>query len=227
MSFSPPDTNGKRSPSLVGGTGNPSRKNARTDDSTDGPSPIAEKDEAKPRSTRGARACTACRRRKLKCVGSEQGLPCKRCLTCSRECVFEESNRGKRSSKKHELLTWSVLKMERTLDTVVRSIGNPSMTSGMISCPPSPVAQTAQTQALLQSPSPTPRESSPPQSASLYLSSPKLCCLPDNSLNPLGLLADASLANRRAHGITTSFTARPTDGDADHPPGVASDNYFG
>lgn len=116
--------------------------------------------------------------------------------------------------------------MERTLDTVLRSIGNPSMTSGMISRSPSPVAQTAQTQALLQSPSPPPQQSCPPQSATLSLSSPKLHSLPDNSLNPLGLLAEASLANRRAHGITTSFTARPTDGDADHPLGVASDNYF-
>jgi hypothetical protein len=116
--------------------------------------------------------------------------------------------------------------MERTLDTVLRSIGNPSMTSGMISRSPSPVGQTAQTQALLQSPSPPPQQNCPAQSVTLSSSSPKLHSLPDNSLNPLGLLAEASLANRRAHGITTSFTARQTDGDSDHRLGVASDNYF-
>ena len=116
--------------------------------------------------------------------------------------------------------------MERTLDTVLKSIGNPSMTSGMISRSPSPVAQTAQTQALLQSPSPPPQQNYPPQSATLSSASPKLHSLPDNSLNPLGLLAEASLANRRAHGVTTSFTARQTDADSDRRLGVASDNYF-
>ena len=116
--------------------------------------------------------------------------------------------------------------MERTLDTVLRSIGNPSMTSGMISRSASPVPQTAQTQALLQSPSPPPMQNCAPQNGTLSSSSPKLHSLPDNSLNPLGLLAEASLANRRAHGITTLFTARPTDGDSDHRLGVASDNYF-
>lgn len=45
------------------------------------------------------RACTVCRRLKMKCVGAEQGPPCKRCLASNHECVFEESNRGKRSSK--------------------------------------------------------------------------------------------------------------------------------
>lgn len=116
--------------------------------------------------------------------------------------------------------------MERTLDTVLRSIGNPSMTSGMISRSPSPVAQAAQTQALLQSPSPPPQPNYPAQSATLSSASPKLHSLPDNALNPLGLLAEASLANRRAHGITTSFTARQTDTDSDPRLGVASDNYF-
>jgi hypothetical protein len=55
MSFSPPDTSGKRPPSLLSGFGDSSRKKARIDDSTDGPSPAAEKDEPKPKSTRGAR----------------------------------------------------------------------------------------------------------------------------------------------------------------------------
>ena len=45
------------------------------------------------------RACTNCRRLKMKCVGAEQSPPCKRCLTGNHECIFEESNRGKRSNK--------------------------------------------------------------------------------------------------------------------------------
>lgn len=55
MSFSPPLPNGKRPSSIVSGLGDSSRKKARTDDSTDGLSPSAEKDEPKPKSTRGAR----------------------------------------------------------------------------------------------------------------------------------------------------------------------------
>lgn len=55
--------------------------------------------------------------------------------------------------------------------------------------------------------------------------SPKLHSLPDNSLNPLGLLAEASLANRRAHAASSG---RKTSGMARPPAamGVASDTYF-
>ncbi|KIJ16877.1 hypothetical protein PAXINDRAFT_168319 [Paxillus involutus ATCC 200175] len=227
MSYSPSNTNGKRpSSSLIGGLSDSGRKKARTDESIDIPSPSTEKEEPKPKSTRGSRACTVCRRLKMKCVGAEQGPPCKRCVSGNHDCIFEESNRGKRSSKKHELLTRSLRKMERTLDTVLRSIGNPSMTSGMVSRSPSPVAQTAQTQALLASPSPPPQPVYPTQINSLPPTSPELHCLPDNALNPLGLLAEASLANRRAQGITTSFVARPAEPDPDRRLGVASDNYF-
>lgn len=46
--------------------------------------------------------------------------------------------------------------------------------------------------------------------------------LPDNALNPLGLLAEASLANRRAQaGIKSSVAAEVGD-----KIGVASDTYF-
>ena len=100
------------------------------------------------------------------------------------------------------------------------------MASGMISRSPSPAAHTAQTQALLQSPSPPPQHNIPLQSSTLSSSSPKLHSLPDNALNPLGLLVEASEAKRRANGITTSFIARPTDGDSEHRLGVASDNFF-
>lgn len=181
----------------------------------------------------------------MKCVGAEQGPPCKRCLAGGHECIFEESNRGKRSSKKHELLTRSLRKMERTLDTVLRSIGNPDIASGYMSRSPSPSAQTATTQALLASPSPPPSttaSSFPPQASSSSShhhqnslshpipASPKLHSLPDNALNPLGLLAEASLANRRAQAgsfYDKDSTKIPSTDSADYKKlGVASDLYF-
>jgi hypothetical protein len=121
--------------------------------------------------------------------------------------------------------------MERTLDTVLKSIGNPSIASGMVSRSPSPSNANNATQALLsqadQPPSPpaTTTFSSSRHQTLVPPSSPKLHSLPDNSLNPLGLLAEASLANRRAHAASsakkTSGMARPPA-----PMGVASDAYF-
>lgn len=118
--------------------------------------------------------------------------------------------------------------MERTLDTVLRSIGNPGIASGMVSRSPSPSPQTATTQALLD------ESPSPPLDSSTFRSnhhqpagSPKLHSLPDNSLNPLGLLAEASLANRRAQATNQSgIIARSTDPNEKPKLGVASDNYF-
>jgi hypothetical protein len=162
--------------------------------------------------------------------------------------------------------------MERTLDTVLRSIGNPSIASGMISRSPSPDSANAATssrhgtQALLaRSPSPsvglsvasgsggagpssgigginpnaTQNHSSQYASPSASFSgpshthangsgqapirpkqqpgSPKLHSLPDNSLNPLGLLAEASLANRRAQQASAGshgLVARPSSSAA-------------
>ncbi|TRM59205.1 fungal-specific transcription factor domain-containing protein [Schizophyllum amplum] len=144
-------------------------------------SPTADPSGSEPpktKATRGSRACTVCRRLKMKCVGAEHGPPCKRCQTGGHECIFEESNRGKRSSKKHEILTRSLRKMERTLDTGYHHHDHYAQ-------PPSP----------------------------------KLHSLPDNSLNPLGLLAEASLANRRAQQNVPSMSA---SGQV----GVASANYF-
>ncbi|CAA7270959.1 unnamed protein product [Cyclocybe aegerita] len=230
--------NGKRpASSLSNSTMNDSRKKPRKDDESDVTSPAAEKDEptVKAKPTRGSRACTVCRRLKMKCVGAEQGPPCKRCQTGNHECIFEESNRGKRSSKKHEILTRSLRKMERTLDTVLRSIGNPSIASGMISRSPSPSAQNSGTQALLaRSPSPPPSTSTYPSNSHHHHhhphhpGSPKLHSLPDNSLNPLGLLAEASLANRRAQTIHVGGLASAPEADDESQPklGVASDNYF-
>ncbi|KAI0256586.1 fungal-specific transcription factor domain-containing protein [Lactifluus subvellereus] len=211
---------------------NDSNKRRREDEGT---ATSVDGSEPKAKPTRGSRACTVCRRLKMKCVGAEQGPPCKRCIAGNHECIFEESNRGKRPSntRKHELLTRSLRKMERTLDTVLKSIGNPSIASGMVSRSPSPSNVNNATQALLsrtdQPPSPPGAATfSPPSSRTQGVAppnSPKLHSLPDNSLNPLGLLAEASLANRRAHaassGRKTSGMARPPA-----PMGVASDAYF-
>ncbi|KAG9039454.1 hypothetical protein FRB95_010743 [Tulasnella sp. JGI-2019a] len=208
--------------------------------------------DGKPKATRGSRACTVCRRLKMKCVGAENGPPCKRCETGGHECIFEESNRGKRSTKKSEAMQRSLSKMEKTLDVVLRSLGNPALQN---------LAETIQQQSSDHSPSPTtanivqpPLPShlvtnltsnsnsatnliahspssyghgqdnhaqggmGPPMrrsessghhqgsqlasgslgSRSLHQpTSPKLDSLPDSTLNPLGLLADTSLAHRR------------------------------
>lgn len=118
--------------------------------------------------------------------------------------------------------------MERTLDTVLRSINNPGITSGMVSRSPSPTAQTATTQALLAH-SPSPAASEPPYQEHHHQGpgSPKLHSLPDNTLNPLGLLAEASLANRRAQAShPDAITARTAGSSETRKLGVASDNYF-
>ncbi|KAG9226521.1 hypothetical protein CCMSSC00406_0005812 [Pleurotus cornucopiae] len=114
--------------------------------------------------------------------------------------------------------------MEKTLDTVLRSIGNPTIASGMISRSPSPSAQTVTTQALLGS---TPSPPASPFPHGQRPGSPKLHSLPDNALNPLGLLAEASLANRRATvSNSAALAARPSSKDGPQSLGVASANYF-
>ncbi|KAH8106949.1 fungal-specific transcription factor domain-containing protein [Cristinia sonorae] len=220
------NANGKRpASSLASRQQNDSRKKAKRDDAADAPSPATDKaEELKTKPTRGSRACTVCRRLKMKCVGAENGPPCKRCQTGNHECIFEESNRGKRSTKKHEILTRSLRKMERTLDTVLRSLGNPSLAAGMLSRSPSPSPQAQSTQALLASPSPSPGQSHAP----ILPGSPKLHSLPDNSLNPLGLLAEASLANRRAQQAAARSDSPVATSSADQAGklGVASATYF-
>lgn len=212
-----------------------SRKKSRLDDREDDDinSPTSEMPEVKVKATRGSRACTVCRRLKMKCVGAENGPPCKRCEAGNHQCIFEESNRGKRSAnnniRKHEQLTRSLRKMEKTLDTVLRSIGNPgisSIASGMVSRSPSPSDPTSKTQALLETPSPPPQIPQAIQALQHHrLSSPRLHSLPDNELNPLGLLAEASLANRRAQNRSQNLTEESSV-DAGQKVGVASDLYF-
>ncbi|SNX86216.1 uncharacterized protein MEPE_04925 [Melanopsichium pennsylvanicum] len=97
----------------------------------------------KQKPTRGARACTNCRRLKMRCVGAEKGPPCNRCRNGNHECVFEESNRGKKGGKnqKAEAMQQSLRKMEQTLATVLRSIRDPGLAAqhgGMVTRSPSP-----------------------------------------------------------------------------------------
>ena len=56
--------------------------------------------------------------------------------------------------------------------------------------------------------------------------SPKLHSLPDNTLNPLGLLAEASLANRRAQAASRAESRSTSAADNQPKLGVASDVYF-
>lgn len=58
----------------------------------------------------------------MKCVEADidNGVRCLRCRNGNLECVFEESMRGKRSSKgkKSEIMAKNLKDMENTLDTV-------------------------------------------------------------------------------------------------------------
>lgn len=155
--------------------------------------------------------------KKFQVSHSRGGLEyCSRILTCSNNV------------KKHEQLTRSLRKMEKTLDTVLRSIGNPglsSIASGMVSRSQSPSNPVNKTQTLLGTPSPPPASNM--HSMHQHPGSPRLHSLPDNELNPLGLLAEASLANRRAQQqahsqLKTENTSSNTVGNV----GVANEVYF-
>ena len=126
-------------------------------------------------------------------------------------------------------MTRSIRKMEKQLDTVLRTIGNPAMPQVSLSRSPSPTAQAQATgtRALLAtSPSPPPQSTFHPSTVPANVpGSPKLHSLPDNALNPLGLLAEASLANRRAQAATNHAAAPPAT-SSEPKVGVASDNYF-
>jgi hypothetical protein len=125
-------------------------------------------------------------------------------------------------------------KIEKTLDTVLRSLGNPSTVSGMISRSPSPSGdlepnlpqQAAATKLLLASPILSTPDSQSHHNDHPIPSSPKLHSLPDNTLNPLGLLAEASLANRRSNSSSHGLVPRPLDAPPNNQVGVASEVYF-
>ncbi|KAF8607837.1 hypothetical protein BDV93DRAFT_467449, partial [Ceratobasidium sp. AG-I] len=245
---------GKKRPAAKTAGGSASKKAKQVvendeDDDDESPAP-ANGAQPKPKSTRGSKACTNCRRLKMKCVGADQGSPkCDRCRLNGHECIFEESNRGKKPSKKQENLLRQLKRMESTLDTLMHSISHPGLTSipsGMVSRSPTPsspsVAASNNARTLLGSPSASTPDLASSNGSSLAKpretqrsSSPRLHMLPDNTLNPLGLLAEASLQNRRERGTSGGLGGMlPTNIDEDdgsgkvegRPVGVASDAYF-
>ena len=140
------------------------------------------------------------------------------------------------SPRKHEVLARSMRKIERTLDTVLRSLGNPSTVSGMLSRSPSPTSlndgrdaaitpqQIVATRELMDSDNESPAQT--PQEPAAQ-SSPKLHSLPNDTLNPLGLLAETSLATRKATAEHSGHLyPRPFDDTGAAKVGVASEVYF-
>ncbi|GAA5906540.1 Zn(II)2Cys6 transcription factor [Sporobolomyces salmoneus] len=87
-------------------------------------------EEPKKKSTRGSRACTVCRKLKMRCVGAEEGPPCKRCKNGGHVCQFEESMRGKRSNRKTDAMAKSLKSMEAKLESVLASISAPGLMAG-------------------------------------------------------------------------------------------------
>lgn len=248
------------------------RENSRVGKRRDG-----ESSKKKVKLTRGSRACTVCRRLKMKCVEAdiENGVRCLRCRNGNLECIFEESMRGKRSSKgkKSEIMAKNLKEMENTLETVLRSLHNPklSLASGMtnVATPKEQhIGLDASPGGDVQSPSakdlagaealpahfvdrgttnpsrpgisplsatndktgsemgtspgnmPSGRSSSrvgniaesgatPKSQVNL---SPRLHALPDDTLNPLGLLAEASLQNRKRSNTNGNAGGDSTEG---------------
>ncbi|CAE6472490.1 unnamed protein product, partial [Rhizoctonia solani] len=113
-----------------------------------------------------------------------------------------------RGSRKQENLMRQLKRMESTLDTLMHSISHPGLNSlptGTVTRSPTPSSPSVQ--ALMGSPSASTPDMTNTSASSLHKSrenqrsnSPRLHMLPDNTLNPLGLLAEASLANRRDKG---------------------------
>ncbi|WFD35633.1 hypothetical protein MCUN1_002491 [Malassezia cuniculi] len=86
------------------------------------------RDPPKPKSTRGARACTNCHRLKMKCEGAENGGPCLRCARSGHECLFLESHRGRKSDKRRKsaAVQQNLKKMEQVLITVLQNMDDHS-----------------------------------------------------------------------------------------------------
>lgn len=95
------------------------------------PTKLSEKENGtiKQKSTRGARACTNCHRLKMKCEGAENGGPCSRCARSGHECIFLESNRGRKSDKRRKTaaLQQGMKKVEQLLVPLLQNMhGMPS-----------------------------------------------------------------------------------------------------
>ncbi|KZP01066.1 hypothetical protein CALVIDRAFT_475249 [Calocera viscosa TUFC12733] len=208
----------------------PSGKKRRLDSEAAGAGDDSPEPREKVKLTRGSRACTVCRRLKMKCEGAENGPPCKRCAQGVHDCVFEESMRGKRNHKKQEALSGKLHSLEQQLNTLQASLppslsagDAPASTSGFSPTPSSLVHSTPASSHLPgQSPAQLPSQ---PSSAP---SSP-LPNLPNNALNPLGLLAEASLQKHRsAQRSPSRHRGGPRAGSAGPEPreGDALRDYF-
>lgn len=80
----------------------------------------------------------------------------------------------------------------------------------------------------MQTPSPPPSTTTVFSASQRRSGSPRLHSLPDNELNPLGLLAEASLANRRAQNrsLPQVHPSVVDLSDGKQKLGVANDVYF-
>ena len=127
-------------------------------------------------------------------------------------------------------------KIEKSLDIVLRSLGNPSTVSAMLLRSPSPVGHDDNRGAMITSQQMiTMRElmdsddESPPQSPQEPAAqcSPKLYSLPDDAFSPLGLLAETHLAMGKANAEHYgTLYPRPFDDTGTAKVGVASETYF-
>jgi hypothetical protein len=129
--------------------------------------------------------------------------------------------------------------MERTLDTVLRSISNPALTGlagGMVSQSPSPVPDgESSNHEATGSPdrgdyssmlaesvmSRIPATATYGAAVNPVQGSPRLHSLPDNVLNPLGLLAEASSSLRRGKQAADESQSTP-GGSLKHPMSLAN-----
>lgn len=126
-------------------------------------------------------------------------------------------------------------KIERTLDTGLRSLGNPSTVSGMLSRSPLPAGHndnrdavtTPQQIVATREPMDPNNESSPhsPQGPAAQRS-PKHS-LPSDTLNPLGLPAETNLAtSKTGTEHYSTLYPRPSDETGIAGVGVTSEVYF-
>ncbi|KAM0746858.1 hypothetical protein T439DRAFT_110689 [Meredithblackwellia eburnea MCA 4105] len=206
----------------------------------------------KVRKTRGSKACVACRKVKARCIGSANP-PCQRCIQAEQECVFTASRRGKRGppkpiSQNAPIDKASLQKLEATFDSAFGALTQPDIVAshaGAISnliIPPTPASGGP----------PPGSDASPIISTSLAAGphhpdqitpalgkdedlGPRLHSLPDNTLNPLGLLAEASRRNA-PHSMSFQTVLETSDVVGDQDPdsrvleqkrlGLANKAYF-
>ncbi|KAG8777252.1 hypothetical protein FRC12_000476 [Ceratobasidium sp. 428] len=81
---------------------------------------------------RNSRACLACRKLRARCdpgpssSGSDEEVPCMRCLTNGQECIFVESQRNKDRAKRIALLQKLCNRMEKMHRMLAESLSGQS-----------------------------------------------------------------------------------------------------